>query len=109
MRIIIKETNLSYSGIETDWIEEEMSDDDDFRKDVIEQKIKKVLEEIGFTKKIAYKVEILINIEDQRLKSYKMRLRKGFNYFASAKFWTDFSLSSAFLDSTEISKGCKKS
>ena len=64
MRIIIKETNLSYSGIETDWIEEEMSDDDDFRKDVIEQKIKKVLEEIGFTKKIAYKVEILINIED---------------------------------------------
>ena len=64
MRIIIKETDLSYSGIETDWIEEEMSDDDDFRKDVIEQKIKKVLEEIGFTKKIAYKVEILINIED---------------------------------------------
>ena len=43
-------------GIETDWIEEEMSDDDDFRKDVIEQKIKKVLEEIGFTKKIVYKV-----------------------------------------------------
>ena len=33
-----------------------MSDDDDFRKDVIEQKIKKVLEEIGFTKKIVYKV-----------------------------------------------------
>ena len=64
IRIIIKETDLSYSGIETDWIEEEMSDDDDFRKDVIEQKIKKVLEEIGFTKKIAYKVEILINIED---------------------------------------------
>ena len=60
----MKETDLSYSGIETDWIEEEMSDDDDFRKDVIEQKIKKVLEEIGFTKKIAYKVEILINIED---------------------------------------------
>ena len=46
-----------YSGIETDWIEEEMSDDDDFRKDVIEQKIKKVLEEIGFTKKIVYKVD----------------------------------------------------
>ena len=45
------------SGIETDWIEEEMSDDDDFRKDVIEQKIKKVVEEIGFTKKIVYKVE----------------------------------------------------
>ena len=43
-------------GIESDWIEEEMSDDDDFRKDVIEQKIKKVLEEIGFTKKIVYKV-----------------------------------------------------
>ena len=57
MRIIIKETDLSYSGIETDWIEEEMSDDDDFRKDVIEQKIKKVLEEIGFTKKIVYKVD----------------------------------------------------
>ena len=34
-----------------------MSDDDDFRKDVIEQKIKKVVEEIGFTKKIVYKVE----------------------------------------------------
>ena len=34
-----------------------MSDDDDFRKDVIEQKIKKVLEEIGFTKKIVYKVK----------------------------------------------------
>ena len=50
-------SDLSYSGIETDWIEEEMSDDDDFRKDVIEQKIKKVLEEIGFTKKIVYKVD----------------------------------------------------
>ena len=62
MRNIIKETDLSYSGIETDWIEEEMSDDDDFRKDVIEQKIKKVLEEIGFTKKIVYKVENSRNV-----------------------------------------------
>ena len=53
---------MSYSGIETDWIEEEMSDDDDFRKDVIEQKIKKVLEEIGFTKKIVYKVENSRNV-----------------------------------------------
>ena len=58
-------------GIESDWIEEEMSDDDDFRfehepfkykikvlyrKDVLEQKVKKVLEEIGMTKKIVYKV-----------------------------------------------------
>ena len=43
-----------------------MSDDDDFRKDVIEQKIKKVLEEIGFTKKIVYKVENLSSTRDQR-------------------------------------------
>ena len=52
----------SKSGIETDWIEEEMSDDDDFRKDVIEQKIKKVLEEIGFSKKIVYKVDNIIDM-----------------------------------------------
>ena len=51
-------TDTNTPGIETDWIEEEMSDDDDFRKDVIEQKIKKVLEEIGFTKKIVYKVVV---------------------------------------------------
>ena len=62
-------------GVESDWIEEEMADDDDFRwknklliqhssiyvkydlrKDVLEQKVKKALEEIGFSKKIIYKV-----------------------------------------------------
>ena len=58
-------------GVESDWIEEEMADDDDFRylnnifvlefnavirKDVLEQKVKKALEEIGFSKKVAYKV-----------------------------------------------------
>ena len=52
--------SLMMHGVETDWIEEEMSDDDDFRKDVIEQKVKKKLEEIGFSKKIVYKVPMKI-------------------------------------------------
>ena len=79
-------------GIESDWIEEEMSDDDDFRwektfrqlksfyfylkpyqmtthcmiifrKDVLEQKVRKTLEDIGLMKKIFYKVFTrLINV-----------------------------------------------
>ena len=63
--------SLMIHGVESDWIEEEMADDDDFRylnnifvlefnavirKDVLEQKAKKALEEIGFSKKVAYKV-----------------------------------------------------
>ena len=48
--------SLMMHGVESDWIEEEMADDDDFRKDVLEQKVKKALEEIGFSKKIVYKV-----------------------------------------------------
>ena len=64
-------------GVESDWIEEEMADDDDFRwknklskcriyikynlrKDVLEQKVKKALEEIGFSKKVMYKVGLLL-------------------------------------------------
>ena len=50
--------SLMMHGVESDWIEEEMSDDDDFRKDVLEQKVKKALEEIGFSKKIHYKVTL---------------------------------------------------
>jgi len=52
---ISKKLSLMIHGVETDWIEEEMADDDDFRKDVLEQKVKKALEEIGFSKKIVYK------------------------------------------------------
>ena len=48
---------LLLHGLESDWIEEEMSDDDDFRKDVIEQKVKKLLEESGINKKFIYKVK----------------------------------------------------
>ena len=70
--------SLMIHGVESDWIEEEMADDDDFRwknilliqhsgiyvkydlrKDVLEQKVKKALEEIGFSKKIMYKVGLL--------------------------------------------------
>ena len=50
--------SLMMHGVESDWIEEEMSDDDDFRKDVLEQKVRKALEEIGFSKKIHYKVTL---------------------------------------------------
>lgn len=32
-----------------------MADDDDFRKDVLEQKVRKVVEEIGLTRRVAYK------------------------------------------------------
>ena len=46
---------LLIHGLETDWIEEEMADDDDFRKDVLEQKVRKVVEEIGLTRRVAYK------------------------------------------------------
>ena len=61
-------TTLLIHGLDTDWIEEEMADDDDFRcrvlpalpalarKDVLEQKVRKVVEEIGLTRRIAYKV-----------------------------------------------------
>ena len=46
---------LLIHGLETDWIEEEMADDDDFRKDVLEQKVRKVVEEIGLTRRVGYK------------------------------------------------------
>jgi hypothetical protein len=71
---------LLLHGLESDWIEEEMADDDDFRqifgvriflrcstffmflicspfrKDVLDQKIRKALEEVGVKSTIAYKV-----------------------------------------------------
>ena len=74
--------SLMIHGVESDWIEEEMADDDDFRwknkmliqhsiyvkydlrKDVLEQKVKKALEEIGFSKKIMYKVGLLLLISN---------------------------------------------
>ena len=74
--------SLMIHGVESDWIEEEMADDDDFRwknkmliqhsiyvkydlrKDVLEQKVKKALEEIGFSKKIIYKVGLFLLISN---------------------------------------------
>ena len=72
--------SLMMHGVETDWIEEEMSDDDDFRKDVLEQKIKKVLEEIGFSKKIIYKV----NNQRENISNVKVSLE-----FVSLARWSN--------------------
>ena len=67
---------LLIHGLESDWIEEEMADDDDFRfslfrpacctdrsslnyscrKDVLEQKLKKVTDDIGYKSNTRYKV-----------------------------------------------------
>ena len=70
---------LLIHGLESDWIEEEMADDDDFRlsftfpplhkftsscctiyssyrKDVLEQKLKKVTDDIGYKNNTKYKV-----------------------------------------------------
>ena len=37
--------NLVFHGIESDWMEEEMADDPDFKKDVLEQRIKKIIKD----------------------------------------------------------------
>lgn len=37
--------NIVFHGIEPDWIEQEMADDDDFKKDVLEQRIKKIIKD----------------------------------------------------------------
>ena len=66
--------SLMMHGVESDWIEEEMSDDDDFRKDVLEQKVKKALEEIGFSKKIHYKVTLKFqptNLKNKLILSFR--------------------------------------
>lgn len=73
--------SLMMHGVETDWIEEEMSDDDDFRKDVLEQKIKKVLDEIGFSKKIIYKVH--------NQNGSKTKVNTFFLEFVSMARWSD--------------------
>ena len=40
-------------GVETDWVEEEMMEDDvDFIRDVLEQKVIKVLQKAGINKKV---------------------------------------------------------
>ena len=44
---------LLVHGIESDWVEEEMMEDDvDFIKDVLEQKVIKVLQKAGIKKKV---------------------------------------------------------
>ena len=35
--------NLVFHGIEPDWIEEEMADDEEFKRDVLEQKIRTIM------------------------------------------------------------------
>ena len=43
-------------GVETDWVEEEMMEDDiDFIRDVLEQKVIKVLQKAGIKKKVNMK------------------------------------------------------
>ncbi len=37
--------NLVFHGIEADWMEEEMADDPDFKRDVLEQRIKKIIKD----------------------------------------------------------------
>ena len=37
--------NIVFHGIKPDWIEEEMADDPDFKKDVLELRMKKLLKE----------------------------------------------------------------
>jgi len=46
--------NLVFHGIEADWMEEEMADDPDFKRDVLEQRIRKIIkEEVSEDKSIA--------------------------------------------------------
>jgi len=46
---------LLLHGVETDWVEEEMMEDDvDFIRDVLEQKVIKVLQKAGINKKIMF-------------------------------------------------------
>ena len=50
-----KERTLLVHGIEADWIEEEMTDDDvDFIKDVLEQKIITAFAKAGLVKKMHF-------------------------------------------------------
>ncbi len=37
--------NLVFHGIESDWMEEEMADDPDFKRDVLEQRVKRIIKE----------------------------------------------------------------
>lgn len=37
--------HLVFHGIESDWMEEEMADDPDFKRDVLEQRIKKIIKD----------------------------------------------------------------
>ena len=37
--------NLVFHGIKPDWIEEEMADDEEFKRDVLEQKIRTLIRE----------------------------------------------------------------
>jgi hypothetical protein len=37
--------NLVFHGIKADWIEEEMADDEEFKRDVLEQKIRTLIRE----------------------------------------------------------------
>ena len=50
-----KERTLLIHGVEADWIEEEMTDDDvDFIKDVLETKLKAVFQKAGLMKKMSF-------------------------------------------------------
>ena len=50
-----KERTLLIHGVEADWIEEEMADDDvDFIKDVLETKIKTAFQKAGLVKKVSF-------------------------------------------------------
>ena len=49
------ERTLLIHGVEADWIEEEMTDDDvDFIKDVLETKLKAVFQKAGLMKKMSF-------------------------------------------------------
>ena len=37
--------NLVFHGLKADWIEEEMADDEEFKRDVLEQKIRTLIRE----------------------------------------------------------------
>ena len=53
MILIFSEKTLLMHGIESDWVEEEMmSEDKEFIKDVIEQKVFKAFKKAGIKKKV---------------------------------------------------------
>ena len=55
MIFLRKERTLLIHGVEADWIEEEMADDDvDFIKDVLETKIKTAFQKAGLVKKVLF-------------------------------------------------------